>query len=113
MKELRQRIARTNDELYRRRQKRKATKKEKKLLKQLTSSMDGLEPTTSTIRTHKEQWIGKLRYEKIKLQKMTERGKRIMDNAIFERDQKSFFRKIESSTSHEGRIPEIEKFVEF
>ena len=44
---------------------------------------------------------------------MTERGKRIMDNAIFERDQKSFFRKIESSTSHEEQIPEIEKFVEF
>ena len=36
-----------------------------------------------------------------------------MDNAIFERDQGSFFRKIESSTSHEGQIPEIEKFVEF
>ena len=44
---------------------------------------------------------------------MTERGKRILDNAIFERDQKSFFRKIESITSHEGQIPEIEKFVEF
>ena len=36
-----------------------------------------------------------------------------MDNAIFERDQKRFFRKIDSSTSHEGQIPEIEKFVEF
>ena len=36
-----------------------------------------------------------------------------MGNAIFERDQKSFFRKIESRTSHEGQIPEIEKFVEF
>ena len=36
-----------------------------------------------------------------------------MDNAMFERDQKSFFRKIESSTSHEGQIPEIKKFVEF
>ena len=58
MKELRQRIARANNELYRRRQ-RKATKKEKKLLKQLTS-MDGSEPTTSTIRTYKEQWIDKL-----------------------------------------------------
>ena len=61
MKELRQRIARANNELYRRKQKRKATKKEKKTLKQLTLSMDGLEPTTSTIRTYKEQWIDKLR----------------------------------------------------
>ena len=75
MKELRQRIARANNELYRRRQKRKATKKEKKLLKQLTSVMDGWEPTTSTIRMYKEQWIDKLRYKKIKLQKMSERGK--------------------------------------
>ena len=31
------------------------TKKEKKLLKQLTSIMDGCEPTTSTIRMYKEQ----------------------------------------------------------
>ena len=43
---------------------------------------------------------------------MTERGKRIRDNATFDRDLKSFFRKIESSTSHEGQIPEIETFVE-
>ena len=113
MKELRQRIARTNNELYRRRQKRKATKKEKKLLKQLTSIMDRWKPTTSIIRMYKEQWIDKLRYKKIKLQKMIEKGKRIRDNATFERDQKSFSRKIESSTSHEGQIPEIEKFVEF
>ena len=112
MKELRQRIVRANNELYRRRQKRKATKKEKKLLKQLTSSVDCLEPTISTIRTYKEQWIDKLRYKKIKLQKMTERGERIMDNAILERDQKSFFRIMESSTSHDKHIPEIEKFVE-
>ena len=69
MKELRQRIARANNELYRGRQKRKATKMEKKLLKQLTSIMDGCEPTTSTIRMYKEQWIDKLRYKKIKLQK--------------------------------------------
>ena len=44
---------------------------------------------------------------------MIERGKRIRNNATFERDQKSFIRKLESSTSHEGQIPEIEKFVEF
>ena len=68
-------------------------------------------PTTSTIRMYKEQWIDKLQYKRIKLQKMIERGKKIRDNATFERDQKSFFRKIESS--HEGQIPEIEKFVEF
>ena len=75
--------------------------------------MDRCEPTTSTIRMYKEQWIDKLRYKKIKLQKMFERGKRIRDNATFERDQKSFFRKIESSTGNEGQIPKIEKFVEF
>ena len=44
---------------------------------------------------------------------MMERGERIRDNATFEREQNSFFRKVESSTSHEGQIPEIEKFVEF
>ena len=90
MKELRQRIARANNELYRRRQKRKATKKEKKLLKQLTSSVDGLEPTTSTIRMYKEQWIDKLRYKKIKLQEMTERGKGLWTMLSFKGIRKAF-----------------------
>ena len=87
--------------------------KEKKLLKQLRTAMNGAEPTTSTLRMYKEIWIDKLRYKTIKLQKMIERGKRVMDNANFERDQKSFFKKAEESTEYERTDPEMDQFIEF
>ena len=44
---------------------------------------------------------------------MIERGKRTMDNNIFERDQKNFFKRIEDSTEYEGAMPEMDKFVKF
>ena len=44
---------------------------------------------------------------------MIERGKRAMDNANFERDQKNFFKKGEESTELEGQTPEMDKFIEF
>ena len=47
----------------------------------------------------------------MKLVKMIERGKRTMDNNIFERDQKNFFTRIEGSTEYEGAMPEMDKFV--
>ena len=55
----------------------------------------------------------KFRYKKIKLQKLIEKGRRIMDNVNFERDQKNFFKKVEGGTENVGQIPEIEKFVKF
>ena len=36
-----------------------------------------------------------------------------MDNNIFERDQKNFFKKIEDSTEYGRAMPEIDKFVKF
>ena len=62
------------------------------------------------LKEYEESWIDKLRYKKIKLQKVIERGRRIMDNANFERDQKNFFKKV-GGTKHVGQIPEMEKFV--
>ena len=44
---------------------------------------------------------------------MIERGKGIMDNNIFERDHKNFFKRIEDSMEYEGAMPEIDKFVKF
>ena len=44
---------------------------------------------------------------------MIERGKRIMDNNIFERDHKNFFNRIEDSTEYEGAMSEMDKFVKF
>ena len=51
--------------------------------------------------------------KKIKLQKLIERNRRIMDNANFERDQKNFFKGVERGTEHVCQIPDMEKFVNF
>ena len=106
-------IARTSNDIYRKKQRRKGTPKEKKILKQLKKTMHETELTASVLTKHKEVWIDKLRYKRVKLVKMIERGKRIMDNNIFEKDHKSFFKRIEDSTEHEGAMPEMDKFVQF
>ena len=113
MKELRQNISKASNEIYRRKVKRKATFKEKKLLKGFKKIMNDIEPTTVALKMYKEQWIDKLRYKRIKLIKMKEKGKRIMDNKLFESDQRNFFRKINENTEFEGEMPDISKFVEF
>ena len=113
MKKLRPQIARTINEIYRRTQKRKATAKEKELLNELKKLMGGIDPTTRMLKEYKESWIDKLTYKKVKLQRCIERGRRIMDNANFERDQENFFKKVQEGTKHVGQIPEMEKFVKF
>ena len=50
MKRLRQQIARTSNEIYRRTQKRKATVKEKGLLNERKKLMGGLDPTTRMLK---------------------------------------------------------------
>ena len=52
MKRLRQQIARTSNEIYRRTQKRKATAKEKELLNKLKKLMDGVDPTTRVLKEY-------------------------------------------------------------
>ena len=65
----------------------------KGLLNKLKKLMAGVDPTTRMLKEYIESWINKLKYKKIKLQKLVERGKRIMDNANFERDQKNFIKR--------------------
>ena len=89
------------------------TKTEEKILKQLKKTMNETEPTATVLMKPKKGWIEKLRYKPMKLVKMIKRGKRIMDNNIFERDQKNFFKRIEDSMEYEGTMPEIHKFVKF
>ena len=47
--------------------------------------MGGVTTTNAALASYKEIWIDQLRYKKIKFEKMTERGKRIKDNAMFEK----------------------------
>ena len=113
MKRLWQQIARTSNEIYRRTQKRKATAKEKELLNEIKKLMGGVDPKKRMLKKYKESWTDKLRYKNIKLQKLIETGRRIMDNANFERDQNNFFKKVEGATEHVGQILEMEKFFKF
>ena len=69
--------------------------------------------TSNNLRIAKEQWIDKLRYKKVKLEKCIEKRKRKQDNIKFQRDQKGFFKTPEGGQTREGRMPEIEKFFEF
>ena len=79
IKQLRQLIARTSNVIYWRKQRRKGTPKEKKIFKK---TMNETELTTSVLMKHKAVWIDKPRYKRVKLVKLIERGKRIMDNNI-------------------------------
>ena len=74
MKRLRQQTARTSNEIYRRTQKRNTATKKKELLNELKKLMCGLDPTTRMLKS----WTDKLRYKKVKLQKLIERGRQII-----------------------------------
>ena len=99
---LRQSIARAGNELHRRKQKRKATEKEKKILKDLKQQMEESDTTSKNIRRYKEKWLDQLRYKKMKLEMMIIRRNRIKDNANFEKDQKAFYKILEAKTVYEG-----------
>ena len=81
-------MAREGNESYRKRRKGKATKKEKKISKELKIQMEKVKLTLQNIIQYKEKWINHLRHKKVKLKKMIEKGKRIKDDAAFKRDQK-------------------------
>ena len=53
----------------------RTTKKEKEILKQLKVQV-GKEVTSNSLKIAKEQWIVKLRYMKVKLEKYIEKRKR-------------------------------------
>ena len=112
IKQLRQVIAKASNELYQRRTRRKATKKEKKIIKELKAST-GKETTSYNLRNTREQWLDTLRYKNIKLAKCEEKRWRKQDNVMFQRDQRGFFRTLEGNVVHEGEMPEMEKFVQF
>ena len=113
MKQLCQKIARINNEMHRRKEKRKTTKREKRNLADLKNQMGGVTTTNAALASYKEIWIDQLRYKKIKFEKMTERGERIKDNAMFEKGQRNFYNKIEKNEKFTGEQPEMEKFTDF
>ena len=113
IKELRQGIARISNELHRRKSRRKVSRKEKAIIQNLKTKLNINNLGSKKLRMVKEEWIDKLQYKKIKMKKYIEQKAWIQDNIMYQRDQKSFFKKLEGTEVWKGKIQEIEKFVEF
>ena len=61
----------------------------------------------------KELWLEELRYKKLKLEKTRTRDAKIKNNRMFNEDEAMFYRKIDSNMEKKGKVPGINKFVEF
>ena len=97
MKELRQGITRISNELNRRKVRRKASNKEKAILWNLKAKLNDAQLNSQKLRMIKEVWIDKLKYKKMKMQKYIEKRNRIQDNIMYQRDQRSFFKRLEDT----------------
>ena len=90
IKELRQDVARAGNELHLQKQQRKSTKREKRIMKELGTKMNGKEATSKKLRNVKEQWLDKFRYKKVKLEKFIQKCSRKKHNIMLQRDHKGF-----------------------
>ena len=97
MKELRQGITRISNELHWRKVRRKPSNKEKAVLGNLKAKLNDVQLNSQKLRMVKEEWIDKLRYKKVKMQKYIEKRNRIQDNIMYQRDQWSFFKRLEDT----------------
>ena len=113
LKELRQLVARVSNEIYRRTKRRKATKKEKVIFRQLVSKANNSMNCKQQLQQAKEKWLEELRYTKVKMEKMKSRDGKIRDNNLFRDNQSQFYRSIEDKQENQGKVPDIEKFVKF
>ena len=84
---------------------------EKKLLNGLKEIMGRAYPTIiQMLKQYKGSWTDKLRYRKIKLQKLIEKSRQIIDNANSERGLKNLFKRVEIGTHHVSQMQEMAKF---
>ena len=104
---------RTSNKVHRRKEHRKATRKEKEILKEIKVRISGKKTTSSALMIHREQLLDTLQYMKMKLEKMIIKGKRVGNNALFRQDERQFYRSINESRSRMGNVPDINEFFEF
>ena len=113
LKELRQAVARISNEIHRRKIRRKLSKKESKILNGLREKAQVPLTKKSILLKVKEKWLEELRYLKIKLEKTKTKDERIRDNNMFRDDQSKFYRSINTKQEQKGKVPNIDKFVNF
>lgn len=109
IKILRQRIARASNEIHRRKVNRKQTKKEKKILQELSTCLEGGEASTCNIINAREKWLDELRYKKVKLRKLTKNGNRIRNNSMFKENERGLYKKCAAASKDnvKGTTPDI------
>ena len=113
IKTQRQRIARVNNELYRRKKQTKATRKEVRISQELRKYVEGGSAGTQELVEASEKWLDELRVKKVILLKAVEKRKRRKSNAMFATDEGVFYKKVNNTKEFKGEPPAMEKFVEF
>ena len=113
IKGLRQILAWTSNEIYRRTNKRRATEKEKNILQRLRDWHEQQLLRDEDLKNLKEKTLDELRYRITKLKHVRARDARIRNNRMFEQDQGKFYRGTKRTKLRKGKVPIIEKFEEF
>ena len=113
IKELRQILAWTSNEIHRRRDKRKSTKKEREIFQKLKEwANQQLNRNEDLIYVKEKAWE-ELRYRNIKVKRIKIKDAGIRNNRMFQEDQGMFYRKTLGMKQLKGKVPKIEKFEEF
>ena len=113
IKEIRQILAWTSNEIHRRKVKKKATKKERNIFQKLKTWANHQLNRNEDLVYTKEKALEELRYRLVKLKKAKVRDEKIRNNRMFQEDEGLFYKKTEGSKQLEGKVPAMEKFEEF
>ena len=113
IKELRQILAWTSNEIHRRKIKSKSTKKEKEILQKLKKWADQQLNRNEELICVKEKALDKLRYCNIKMKRLKIKDARIRNNKMFQEDQGMFYRKTQETKVLKRKVLKMEKFEEF
>ena len=112
IKELRQILAWTSNEIHRRKIKRKSTKKEKEILQKLKKWADQQLNRNEELICVKEKALDKFRYCNIKMKHLKIKDARIRNSKMFQEDQGMFYRKTQGMNQLKEKVPKMEKLEE-
>ena len=101
-------VAQIANEIYRRKMQRKATRKERKILRQLKIKAENQFKSSESLANVKEKWVESLRMLKVKLIKTQTRDAQIHNSQMFEEDEGNFFRITADKKEYKGTVPSID-----
>jgi hypothetical protein len=113
IQEYRKMITKVSNEVHRRKQWRKATKKEKETLKELVNAARNQLSSEADLLGAKETWVDKRRMYEIKLKKALEKDKRVKNNKIFKENEARLYKNLTKDQQYTGEVPNIERFTDF